>query len=184
MTTPHLEHQVVLSLRRITRASDLHSRGLLQEVGLTAPQLAALQSIGRLQPVAVGTLARSIHLSQATITGILARLESRELISRRRCGVDRRTVYIELTAQGSKTLDESPSLLHDRFRTELLNLNEWEQTQLLATLQRIASMMDVNERNGSALMSDREESSEDNLQTTNELSLSDEAQPISQENSR
>ena len=72
-----LEDQVIVALRRITRAIDLHSRELMLHVGLTAPQLAALQDIGRLQPITVGALAKSIHLSQATLTGICTRLENR-----------------------------------------------------------------------------------------------------------
>jgi hypothetical protein len=35
--------------------------------------------------------------------------------------------------------------LQDRFRRELAKLEQWEQTQLLASLQRIASMMDAEE---------------------------------------
>ena len=52
LTVLGLEDQVIVALRRITRAIDLHSRGLMQQVGLTAPQLAALQAIGRLQRIA------------------------------------------------------------------------------------------------------------------------------------
>ena len=140
-----VEDQVIVALRRITRAIDLHSRGLMQAIGLTAPQLAALQAVQRLQPIAVGALAKAIHLSQATLTGILTRLQNRELISRSRSGTDRRAVLVELTDQGSAILESAPSLLQDRFRRELLKLQEWEQTQMLATLQRMASMMDAEE---------------------------------------
>lgn len=138
-----LENQVIMALRRITRAIDLHSRDLLQDVGLTAPQLTALQAISRLQPVTVGALAKSIHLSHATLTGILSRLESRKLVSRSRSGSDRRAVVVELTKVGESTLETAPSMLQERFRSELHKLEEWEQTQMLATLQRIASMMDT-----------------------------------------
>jgi DNA-binding MarR family transcriptional regulator len=140
-----LEDQVIAALRRITRAIDLHSRGLLQQIGLTAPQLAALQAIARLGPITIGELAKSIHLSQATLTGILTRLENRNLILRNRSGSDRRSVVVELAEDARPILESAPSLLHDRFRQELLELQEWEQTQMLATLQRIASMMDVEE---------------------------------------
>jgi len=145
LTVLGLEDQVIAALRRITRAIDLHSRGLMQQVGLTAPQLAAIQAVDRLQPITVGTLAKSIHLSQATVTGILTRLESRGLVSRVRSDADRRTVVVELTEQGRGVLDRAPSLLQDCFRRELLMLQEWEQTQMLATLQRIAAMMDAEE---------------------------------------
>ena len=144
-TVPGLEDQVIVALRRITRAIDLHSRGLMQQVGLTAPQLATLQAIGRLQPVTAGELAKSIHLSQATLTGILTRLETRALVSRTRSTSDRRTVVVALTEDGQVVLESAPSLLKDRFRRELLKLQEWEQTQMLATLQRIATMMDAEE---------------------------------------
>jgi DNA-binding MarR family transcriptional regulator len=140
-----LEDQVIVALRRITRAIDLHSRGLMHHVGLTAPQLAALQAIGRLQPITAGALAKSIHLSQATLTGILARLESRALVTKVRSSSDRRTVVVELTVEGRAVLERAPSLLHDRFRTELSKLQEWERTQMLATLQRIAAMMLADE---------------------------------------
>ncbi len=154
-----LEDQVIVALRRITRAIDLHSRGLMHDIGLTAPQLAALQTIARMQPITVGALARSIHLSQATLTGILSRLESRQLVSRSRRGEDKRTVVVELTAEGQAMLKNAPSLLQDRFRRELLMLQEWEQTQMLSTLQRIASMMDAENIDASPVLSTGEVSS-------------------------
>ena len=138
-----IENQVIVALRRISRAIDLHSRALVQQHGLTAPQPAALQAVGELQPVSVSAVARSIHLSMATVTGIFNRLEKRELVMRSRNGQDRRTVALELTEAGTKMLEAAPSLLQDRFRTELAKLEEWEQTQLLASLQRIAAMMDA-----------------------------------------
>ena len=143
--TLSLEEQVIAALRRITRAIDLHSRLLLQKNGLTIPQLAALLSIRRLQPITVGALARDIHLGAATVTGILGRLEKRGLVSRTRGDLDRRSVVIQLTDDGAKLVAEAPSLLQDRFHRELAKLQEWEQTMILATLQRIASMMDAED---------------------------------------
>lgn len=138
-----LEEQVIAALRRITRAIDLHSRLLLQKYGLTSPQLAALQTVQRMQPVTVGVVAKEIHLSQATVTGILGRLEARGLVVRTRGSQDRRSVYVELTEAGDKLVKEAPSLLQERFHRELSRLQEWEQTMILATLQRIAAMMDA-----------------------------------------
>jgi DNA-binding MarR family transcriptional regulator len=88
-------------------------------------------------------VARSIHLSLPTVTGIFDRLEKRGLITRRRDGVDRRAVVIEPTAQGRQVLDSAPSLLQDRFRDRLAELPAWEQTRMLSVLQRMAAMMDA-----------------------------------------
>jgi len=140
-----LEEQVIAALRRITRAIDLHSRALLQKNGLTIPQLVALQATRRMQPVTVGALARDIHLGAATVTGILGRLEKRGLVTRTRGDADRRSVVVQLTREGAAMVAEAPSLLQDRFHRELAKLQEWERTMILATLQRIASMMDAED---------------------------------------
>jgi len=147
-----LEQQIIAAMRRITRAIDLHSRLLLHEQGLTAPQLAALRAIEGSQPVTVGDIARAIHLSQATVTGILGRLEKRGLVTRARGHQDRRSVLVELTAEGTRLVEAAPSLLQDRFRQRLGNLQEWEQTMILATLQRIAAMMDAQQIDASPVL--------------------------------
>jgi DNA-binding MarR family transcriptional regulator len=138
-----LEDQVIAALRRITRAIDLHSRLLLKKSGLTSPQLAALHAIRRLGPVTVGVVAREIHLGHATVTGILTRIEERGLVVRTRGSNDRRSVLVELTDEGRNILREAPSPLQECFHRELSRLHEWERTMILATLQRIASMMDA-----------------------------------------
>lgn len=138
-----LEDQVIAALRRITRAIDLHSRLLLKKSGLTSPQLVAMQAVQRLQPVTVGVLAREIHLGHATVTGILTRMEDKGLVVRARGNRDRRSVLVELTPDGDRIVEEAPSPLQERFRHELSRLDKWERTMILATLQRIASMMDA-----------------------------------------
>lgn len=153
MTNPlGVEDQVIAVLRRISRAMDLHSRLLLKTCGLTSPQLTALHAIRRLQSVTVGSLAREIHLGQATVTGILGRLESRGLVSRTRGSQDRRSVLVELTEAGADFVCEAPSPLQERFHDELSRLEEWERTMILSTLQRIAAMMDAEQIEASPVL--------------------------------
>ena len=133
--------QIVAAIRRIMRAVDLHSRHLADEFGLTGPQLSVLKAAFRLGPATPGTLARAVHLSPATVTGILSRLEKRGLLRRSPGDRDRRTICVELTEEGLRVTKDSPSLLQDRFRLELAQLEGWEQTMILSVLERIASMM-------------------------------------------
>jgi len=137
-----LEEEIVAAIRRIVRAVDLHSRWLVARYELTGPQLATLRAAARLGSPTAGTLARAVNLSQATLTGILDRLERRGLVRRLRGGTDRRTVRIEVTARGLAVLDRAPSLLHEGFRRQLAGLAEWEQLLILSTLQRIGAMME------------------------------------------
>lgn len=148
-----LEEQILVALRRITRAIDLRSRTLLQDYGLTAPQLITLQAIARQQPATAGTLAKAVHLGRPTVTGILNRLERRGMVQRVRGGQDRRTVQVTLTPEGERVLHAAPSPLQDQFQYELEKLKGWERTQILATLQRIADMMDATSLEAAPVLS-------------------------------
>ncbi len=71
-----LDDQIVAA-RRIARAIALHPCDLLQQCGLTAPQLLTLRALVQLGPSGVGVLATAVSVSQATMSGILDRLEYR-----------------------------------------------------------------------------------------------------------
>ena len=137
------EDQIVGAIRQIIRAVDLQSRRLVSDHGMTGPQLAVLQETARTGPCSPTTLARSVHLSQATVTGILQRLERQGLIERNPSRADRRSVLVDISSAGRALLDASPSLLQDRFRDGLSSLQEWERLQILSTLQRVASLMEA-----------------------------------------
>ncbi len=135
------------------RAVDLHSRHLAEEHGLTGPQLAILKAASRLgESSSTGALARAVHLSGPTVTGVLDRLAKRGLVERTRNGQDRRSVTITITRRGEEVLAAAPSLLQDRFRGELARVEDWEQTMILAMLQRIAAMMDAESLDASPVL--------------------------------
>ncbi|MFH1748957.1 MAG: MarR family transcriptional regulator [Planctomycetota bacterium] len=137
-----LEEGISAALRNIVRAVDLQSRLLVVEHGLTAPQISILRAAFQLGRATTGELARAARLSQPTVTGILDRLERKTLVTRCRHDRDRRNIIVTVTALGAAALHAVPSPLHERFRRELVKLENWEQTMILATLQRVARMMD------------------------------------------
>ena len=59
---------------------------------------------------------------------------------------------VTITSAGRSLLESAPSLLQDRFRMELAKLKNWERYQTLASLQRIAEMMDVEALDASPLL--------------------------------
>lgn len=144
MRSDVLENEILAAIRRIVRAVDLRSRALIRGHRISGPQLVVLREVARMGPVPVSALARAASLSQPTVTGILNRLERDGLVRRERSREDRRNVLCTITPQGAIVLRDAPSLLQDRFRRELSRLEEWERSQMLATLQRIASLMDAD----------------------------------------
>ena len=136
---------ILAAIRRVVRAIDLNTKQLVRDHGVSGPQVVALRAIAQFGPIGVTHLARAINLSQPTVTGILARLDQQGLIRRERGNVDRRAVTSTITTRGESVLRETPILLEDRFRRELARLSDWEQTQTLSSLQRIASMMEAED---------------------------------------
>lgn len=140
-----VSEQVLTALRQIIRAIDLQSKNLERRFGLTIPQLVVLKEVKRAGELTVGEIARRVNLSQATVTSILDRLENRGLAKRSRSFEDKRRVMVRMTEQGSGILKESPSILQEHFLRQFGKLNQWEQTLILSSLQRIVSMMNAEE---------------------------------------
>lgn len=143
---------VLRALRRIIRVTYVKSRSLQQASGLTAPQLVVLRTIAEAGELSVSTIARSVSLSNATVTGILDRLQARSLVSRRRGKTDRRTVKVSLTPAGQDLVDRTPAPLQDLFSEKLAELEEWEQTQILSVLQRVVAMMEADAIEASTIL--------------------------------
>ncbi len=144
--------QVLVALRRVIRATDLHSKRLSKHAGLTGPQLLIMRTIRDLGEVTIGTIADKVSLSQATVTTILDRLEHRQLVYRVRSTRDKRKVHAHLTEDGADILARAPQPLQEDFIKKFQSLHEWEQTMIIASLQRVANMMDADDIDASPVL--------------------------------
>jgi DNA-binding MarR family transcriptional regulator len=136
-----LEEDILTSLRRITRAIDIHSRYLANTFGLTGPQLVCLRVLGRLNHTTPNELAKHVSLSQATVTGIVDRLAARQLVTRERSATDRRLVDVSITSAGKALLEQAPSALQETFVERLGELSPTKQQTIRRTLNEIVKMM-------------------------------------------
>jgi DNA-binding MarR family transcriptional regulator len=150
----HLDitEEILIALRRVIRAIDQHSRNLVQSHGLTGPQALLLTEIVRSGRITGSELAKRVSLSQATVTDVVKRLESRNLLERSRDSSDKRRVMLQATQQGGVMVKQSVPLLQERFQHRLGELKDWEQNQLLASLQRIAEMMNAEDLDASPML--------------------------------
>ncbi|MBX3172186.1 MAG: winged helix-turn-helix transcriptional regulator [Candidatus Eremiobacteraeota bacterium] len=138
-----LEEEILTSIRRIVRAIELYSHSLVSQVGLTSPQLSVLKSVARLSPATPTAIARQLSLSQPTVSGILERLQGKNLVQRVATGGDKRMHSYALTDQAQLQMASSPPLLQESFLQRLSQLQDWERSMLLSALQRVANLMDV-----------------------------------------
>ncbi|MFT5881007.1 MAG: DNA-binding MarR family transcriptional regulator [Moritella sp.] len=133
--------QVLVAIRQIIRAIDLHSKKMSKDFGLTSPQLLLMHTIKSDDNVTIRRLSEKTNMSQATATTILDRLEARELVVRIRNQQDKRKVHALLTESGNKMLEGAPGILQPGFREQFQSLPSWEQNLILSSLQRLSSMM-------------------------------------------
>ena len=147
-----LQDQVLVSLRRIIRATDLHSRKLGKSTGLTTPQLVIITAIGQKPESTVSDIAKAVSLSLATVTTILNRLEASGLVNKVRSTIDRRRVILSLTEKGLAVLNEAPKPLQDRFAERFNKLESWEQHQIVAAIERVATMMDAEDLDAAPML--------------------------------
>lgn len=143
MVDQYQAQDVLVALRRIIRATDIQSKRIAKSSGLTIPQVMVLRSIGTLGDVTVKRLAEEVSLSQATVTTILNRLETRGLVVRVRSARDKRVVNARLLPEGETILHSVPALLHERFIERFDKLPILEQQSLVDTLGKLAQMMDA-----------------------------------------
>ena len=153
---------ILRSLRRIIRAIDQHSRRLSRKFNLTVPQLVCLRQLILSGPSTPGNLAAKVFLSQATVTGILDRLEARDLVKRERSSPDRRRVTVSLTDSGQLLATDMPWPLQERFASRLAAMPEEGQQVIDRVLRQIVDMMEVREIDawpivGSGVWDDRAE---------------------------
>ncbi len=147
-----IENQVLIALRRIIRSIDMHSHTLSKFYGLTGPQLIVLLELSRNDEITPSRLARAISLSQATVTGILDRLEKRGFITRRRSDTDRRRVLVSTTSHADHMLDTGPPIMQISFIEAFKQLQDWEQTMILSSLQHLVALMNAEAVDASPIL--------------------------------
>ena len=147
------KHQeLLIALRKVIRAIDLHSKHLSKTSGLTSPQLLIMLEIDKDSGINSSQVAKNVNLSAATVTNILDRLENKNLITRVRSTQDKRKVSLHLTDNGQALLQNAPQALQEHFIANFSSLAQWEQSQLLSSMERLAEMMNANEIDASPLL--------------------------------
>ena len=135
----------LVALRRILRVTELNSRKLAHESELTTSQLLVMQHVSQQGTALPSEVAKSVALKQATVTVVVNKLEDAGLVTRRRDTDDRRRVWIELTDAGVAALENSPDLLQHRFVQGFENLEDWEQSMIIAALERVSTLLDAEQ---------------------------------------
>ncbi|HEV7416299.1 MAG TPA: MarR family transcriptional regulator [Tianweitania sediminis] len=139
--SPAETRNLLKSIRRIARASDLQSRALARTNGLTGPQLVILMAVAELGEVTTKSLADHADLSSATVVTVLDNLEQRAIVERYRSGADRRIVYTKLTAKGQQMMSSAPHVFGNDFARRFSELPASERQALVSSIAVLADLL-------------------------------------------
>ena len=147
-----ISDEVLRNLRKITRAIDLYSKKMVNQYGMTGSQALLMRELLEAEPLPVSVLSQRVSLSHATVTGILNRLHKKGLVTRERDDEDKRRIMVGLSVQGRELIGGVPSLLQEEFLTRFNSMEDWEQSLLLSSLQRVASLMNAQDIDAAPLL--------------------------------
>jgi len=138
--------QIAKRLRQITHEVDRYSKYLQESYQITIPQLVCLREIHDHGPVSLSALSRIVYVNSSTVTGIVDRLEKRELVRRRRMSKDRRQIHVEITEQGLQFIAHAPAPLEERFAQRLKRLDGDEIKALLLAIEKLVVMLNSSDQ--------------------------------------
>jgi DNA-binding MarR family transcriptional regulator len=136
--------QSLIALRRILRATEIYARDLAQAARLTPAQLRVLQIIDERHSVTPKALATQMGVTQASVTSLVDKLVARGMVVRLPSKADGRQINVVVTETGRAMVEDAPDALQQRYVRAFEALKDWEQAQLIASLERVATMLDAD----------------------------------------
>lgn len=142
----------LIALRQIQRRTELASKRLASQAGLTPSQLLVMQILKERGETSAGDISQMTQLKHATITSLVDKLEARGMLSRRRCDEDRRKVWLALLHPGATAISDAPDLLQQTFTANFNKLPDWHQSMLVSALENVAVLLDAEDLDAAPIL--------------------------------
>ncbi len=126
--------QLLLHVSRLTAE---RMRVKMEEIGLHRAQGFALFYLGHRQGMPQSEIARGLHLSAASVTSMLQRMERDGWVVRQTDAADQRVSRVYLTPKAKELHREAHVCFHELERELTAALSEAERSQLRTLLQKV-----------------------------------------------
>jgi len=111
------------------------------KVGVSPTQLNVIKLIDQLGELSLSELAMRLATQNATVTGIIDRMDEAGLVTRERSEDDRRVWHVRLTERGQKIANTVEIGPWESLRRAVDALDRKKQQQLVALLREIATFV-------------------------------------------
>ena len=135
--------QLVGSIRRFYRVVQNDGSKESKSFGLTSTQSNVLRTLYHMGPLSSVELSRHLYVTASNMTGLVDRLEKKELVSRGRKEGDRRVMLILLTPTGIELAQALPDPLETKLISGLGYMPMERVKQLNEAMEQILSLINV-----------------------------------------
>jgi DNA-binding MarR family transcriptional regulator len=133
---------IVWYIRRLVQADEMFNKELYKKYAVSQPQLTCLLALQEYGPLPISKLAQYMMVKPSTATGIVDRLEEKELVIRQRSLLDRRVVTIELTESGHSLAQDAPVPIPGQMVDGLNKLAVEDTKTIVKSLAALVAMLD------------------------------------------
>lgn len=136
-----LSDQVFHQILALLRYSRQHGRQLIDERGIKPRDFSVLRHLSDSDSATVGQIQAFLHNSPSTTSTLIAQLEGKGYLTRRRSQEDNRVVIVELTPLGADIAENTPLGGLPLLRRRLGQLSEVRLAEIDAVLTEIMGLM-------------------------------------------
>ena len=143
----HIRHtkDIIYSIRRLMQAGELYTKELNKVYNISSAQLYCLLILHENGPLPPSQIAKLMMVNSSTITGIIDRLEQKNLVTRMRISTDRRVITVELTKNGMILAKNAPPPIQHKLFDGLSKLSEKDIKKISDSLLKLTDMLDVQD---------------------------------------
>lgn len=137
--------EIIFSIRRLMQAGEHYTKELNKIYNVSAAQINCLLALYENGPLPPSQIAKYVMVNSSTVTGIIDRLEKKNLVKRLRISQDRRVITIELTKNGKTLAENAPPPIQQKIIDGLNKLSPDEIDKIALTLKGLTDLLDVQD---------------------------------------
>ena len=131
------DHCIFFQLAKASQTAIKFMSQKISALNITPVQAMVIGFLAEEDQIMAGELGKKVELDSATLTGILDRLETAQLIERKGNPDDRRSVKIHLTKLGKETGLEAKKLIEEANKEFLADFTENEKRELRGLISKV-----------------------------------------------
>ena len=133
---------IVRELVRCYQAFESHSARHIRSMGLTPPQFDIVATLGNTEGMSFKELGEKTLITKGTLTGVVDRLEAKQLVSRSASPTDGRSQIVRLTGKGEELFsDVFPNHINHVGRA-FMNYSATDLKQAEASLRQLRAALE------------------------------------------